>query len=379
MPAHGGRSPALLTLQGAWYGRSMSVALYVLGSRRPRPTSAGTIFADGSADETFRERIDLELSHWLPNRTPPEFKADTSTEICMRFVASSPHGSSDLAINNHLDVDGVLSVFTLVHPALALSHRDVIVATARMGDFWDWGERPAQILFQRLTSFQRQVDRESTDLQDIYEACFALVREVLTTGTVPDEAGAGLAALAASDRRVETGEIARTVLSERFVHFALPARFAEEDLERALHVPAFNVPLSNRAWLLPQTRNRHDRERIQLVSVARGGGWSYDLWYPGYRWADTPNSWAAPGFSFSGSTNGYYYGHPPLAAAVDALRADERGPGKWVLATELSPFATIPGRNYPVVLSFVDEAGRPSTSTLPPEDVARRLAAAFAG
>src|SRR5262245_30864711 len=290
----------------------MSVALYVLGSCRPRPVSAGTIFADGSADETFRERIDLELSHWLPNRTPPEFKADTSTEICMRFVASAPRGSWDLAINNHLDVDGVLCVFTLVHPALALSHREVIVAASRMGDFWDWGERPAQILFQRLSSFQRQVDRKSTDLLDIYETCFALVREVLTTGTVPDEAG--LSALAASDRRVETGEIARTVLSDRFVHFALPARLAEEDLERSRHAPAFNIPLSHPAFFLLQARTRHDRERIQLVSVARSGGWSYDLSYPGYRWAETPNSWAAPGFAFSGSTNGYYYGHPPLSA-----------------------------------------------------------------
>jgi hypothetical protein len=353
----------------------MSAALYVLGSRRPRPVSKRTIFADGSADETFRDDVDLELSHWLPNRTPPELKADTSTEICMRFVAGAPAGSWDLAVNNHLDVDGVLSVFTLLHPTLALAHRDAIVGAARIGDFWDWGERPAQILFQGLSLHQRQVDREKSDLMDIYEACFALVRDMLTTSAQPDEAG--LTALAASDRRVDSGEIARNVLHERFVHFALPVRFGDEDFERALHVPAFNAPLSDRAWLLPQTRNRRDRERIHLVSVARPGGWCYDLWYPGYRWADTPNSWSAPGFAFSGSTNGYYYGHPPLTAAVDALTTDERGPGTWQLATELSPFATIPGRNYPVILSFVDAAGRPTTSTLPPDEVAARLAAAF--
>ena len=49
-----------------------------------------------------------------------------------------------------------------------------------------------------------------------------------------------------------------------------------------------------------------------------------------------------------------------------------------MLATELSPFATIPGRNYPVVLSFVDADGRPAASTLAPDDVAPRLADAFA-
>ena len=60
----------LHTNRGVWYGRTMSAALYVLGSRRPQPMSKRTIFADGSADETFRDDVDLELSHWLPNRTP---------------------------------------------------------------------------------------------------------------------------------------------------------------------------------------------------------------------------------------------------------------------------------------------------------------------
>ena len=86
----------------------------------------------------FAKAIDLELSHWVPNRTPAKFKADTSTEICMNFVASGDL-DYDLVVNNHADVDGLLSVFTLLHPATALAHRPTIVSAAQMGDFWGMG------------------------------------------------------------------------------------------------------------------------------------------------------------------------------------------------------------------------------------------------
>ena len=39
------------------------------------PDSRATIFCDGSADESFRRGVDVELSHWIPNRTPGEFRA----------------------------------------------------------------------------------------------------------------------------------------------------------------------------------------------------------------------------------------------------------------------------------------------------------------
>jgi hypothetical protein len=110
--------------------------------------SRKTIFVDGSPDQTFRDGIDMELSHWFPNRTPEKYKADTSTEICMNFVSEQSSADWDLAINNHLDVDGILSVFTLIHSEFALQHRETLVEATEMGDFWAWGNERAQRLFQ---------------------------------------------------------------------------------------------------------------------------------------------------------------------------------------------------------------------------------------
>ena len=50
------------------------------------PESEATVYVDGSPPGPFREAQDLELSHWVPNRTPERYKADTSTEICLNFV-----------------------------------------------------------------------------------------------------------------------------------------------------------------------------------------------------------------------------------------------------------------------------------------------------
>jgi hypothetical protein len=162
------------------------------------------------------------------------------------------------------------------------------------------------------------------------------------------------------------------------VAYEIPRALVERDLGRALHVPGFNAPLDASSWLPPQARNRLDREKIQLVSAEAAGGWYHDLWYPGYRWAETPTAWVAPGFHFAGSTNGYRYGHAPLEAAVAALQAKERNPGRWTLAEALSPFTSLPGRSYPVILAFLDDKQQPALSSQSPARVAEVLAPAFA-
>ncbi|MCX7570442.1 hypothetical protein OS242_10760 [Tumebacillus sp. DT12] len=350
---------------------------FVLGSQQERPVSRRTIFADGSADKTFREEIDLELSHWVPNRTPERYQANTSTEICLNFVAHRPAGEWDLAINNHFDVDGILSVFSLVHAEYALQHRDILVQAAEMGDFWAWGERPAQILFQGLTLFYNRLRADQTDAREIYEQSFKLVIDLIERGIEAEPAvKEGLDALARSVERVVAGEIERTVYHDRFVMYRIPRHLAEADLGKALHIPTFNAPLADDMWLHPQARHRDDLEKMHLVAVETADGWQYDLHVPGYMWADTLQAWRAPGFAFSGSTNGHYYGFLELEQAVADLQAWETGNGEWTLAAQLSPFASIKGRNYPVILSVI--GGEASTvSRLQPEAVAERLADVF--
>ncbi len=351
---------------------------YIVGSALKRPASRKTIFADGDSDSTFRDGVDIELSHWVPNKTPSTYKADTSTGCCMKFIEQRATDDWDLAINNHLDVDGVLSIFTLVDAALARAERQTIVQAAEMGDFWGWGEQPAQVLFQGLTLLMDNLQAHQVDVQEIYERCFDRARELIGNSNEDDPGiREGLAALRRSLDLVESGVIVRRGLHRRFTHFHVPCSVAQESWELALSVPAFNAPLGEAIPLLPQVRNRRDHDRVQLVSIESVDGWHYDLYYPGYMWADTPEAWRAPGLEFSGSKNGYYYGHRPLDQAVLELEEAESGAGRWRIADEVTPFSTLAGRGFPVVLSFLDNQDRPARSHLPPASVASILAAAF--
>ena len=351
-------------------------AFHIVGSRSPRPAAGRVIFCDGGVDATFREEADVELSHWIPNRTPARFKADTSTEICFEFVAGGGlDGGFDLVVNNHLDVDGVLSVFVLLVGDQALAHRRTIVDAARMGDFWGWGERPAQELFQALALLMQRSASADADLQDRYSSCFDEARAVLA-GKRDPAWGDGLDALEESIALIESGEVLRTVCHPRFVHYAIPRPVATRDLGAALHTPRFNAPLSSTTLLLPHARARLDRERVQLVSVEAPNGWYYDLYYPGYAWADTPRSWRVPGLTSAGTSNSHLLDHPPLTVAAGALAQQETASGAWALARQLTPFSSLGGRNFPVVLSFLAN-GAPAPSALPPAVVRERLASAF--
>ena len=357
----------------------MDIPIFISTSRLvKRPPSKQTIFCDGSADNTFREGTDIELSHWVPNRTPRPYKADTSTEICLNFIQNPQGAEWDLVVNNHADVDGVLAVFCLVQSDLALKHPATIIQAAEMGDFWGWGEELAQALFQELTLLMNRLELENTDPQAIYERSIERTATLLTDG--PEDNAllrAGLACLQESVSRIESGHIQRHVYNDHFTHYAIPCALAAEDLQRALHVPTFNAPLSAASLLWPHARSRWDRERVQLVSSETKTGWHYDLWYPGYMWAETPNSWRPPGLTFAGSSNGYYFTHPRLQQIAQELQEIEPSGGAWTLANKFTPFEPTPGRDYPIVLWVQSATGSPEMSRLPPELVAPRLATVF--
>ena len=360
---------------------------HIQGSQRPRPSARAVIYCDGGTDDQFREGVDLELSHWIPNRTPARFKEDTSTEICLSFVASGDQ-RFDLVVNNHADVDGVLSMFTLVAGAWALPHRRTLTQAAHMGDFWGWGEPPAQALFQSLTLLIRELQSQKADGGALYERCFDHVFaflsgefEAATADFVGESTSLlepGLAALGDSVALVERGDVERKVLGERFARYVIPQRLAGSELPRALRVPSFNAPLSSECVLWPQARARFDRERVHLVSVEAEAGWYHDLWYPGYVWADTPRSWRPTGLRAEGDSNTHVLDHPPLASAVDELSGLERASGRWTLARGLTPFSALEGRGFPIVLSFLANDA-PQPSSLEPDLVAERLAKAYLG
>ena len=337
-----------------------------------RPSSRRTIFADGSPDTDMRDGVDLELSHWFPNRTPEKFAADTSTEICMNFVASED-ADFELVVNNHADVDGVLSVFTLLHPGAALAHRTTIISAAEMGDFWGWGEAAAQVLFQSLTQHIDALTNADADPQIIYERCLAHVDSLIQRAFVDPNIEETLAPLRRSVDWIVQGRIRREEYHSRFVHYAVPRDLCESRLDSALWIPHFNAMISDECLFWPQARARWDREKVQLVSLETTRGWHYDVWYPAYLWADTPNSWRAPGLDFTGSSNGYKLSYAPLEAAAREFQRRELNDATWPVETDFSPFSSVHGRGYPVVLSVMN-LDRPTPSSLNPDSVADRMA-----
>lgn len=91
-------------------------------------------------DGAGQEDTVLTLSHWPNSGSPAEFRADTSTEIVLNYLAT-PGAKEQYApkvkavSNNHFDVDGLCSVWAMLHPKLALKKRELLVDVATAGDF----------------------------------------------------------------------------------------------------------------------------------------------------------------------------------------------------------------------------------------------------
>jgi len=79
----------------------------------------------------------LTLSHWPWNRTPEHLRRDTSTHIAYAYLEdSAAHVEADIVSNSHYDEDGLLSMFALVNPELAMQYKDLCIATSYASDFW---------------------------------------------------------------------------------------------------------------------------------------------------------------------------------------------------------------------------------------------------
>ncbi|MFN8034673.1 MAG: DUF6687 family protein [Acidimicrobiia bacterium] len=78
----------------------------------------------------------LTLSHWPRSATPAALQRDLSAEIAFAYLDRPElHVDAAVVTNNHPDEDGITSVYVLVDPAAASSRRDLVIETARAGDF----------------------------------------------------------------------------------------------------------------------------------------------------------------------------------------------------------------------------------------------------
>jgi hypothetical protein len=90
------------------------------------------VIVDGSA---HADTV-LTLSHWPGSPTPAALQDDLSAQIAFRYLdAPGFHVDADVVSNNHLDQDGLTSMYALVHPEDALARREQLVDVARAGDF----------------------------------------------------------------------------------------------------------------------------------------------------------------------------------------------------------------------------------------------------
>jgi hypothetical protein len=346
----------------------------IVGTGSPRPDADRIIFCDGTGGSMYRADTDLELSHWRPNRTPAEFRAGSSTEICYRFLDHPRPGLWMAAVNNHVDVDGILSVYVLIESEHALAHRQTIIEAAEMGDFWGWGEPPAQRVFQGITHLMER--QSGVNSRAIYSEAFRRI-PTLTDGTDPEapQIEESLALLRQGVELVAQKRILRSVIDDRFVHYVVPLAVAGDDDTRASYAPEFNEAISPAAVLWPHVRARWDAERVCLVSVERKTGWFHDLCFPGYFWADTAGRWLVPGMTYHDGMASYDIQHDRLFAAMNELQRPETAPGQWGLGGTTLPFGEELQKLFPVVGRFLDEHGRPAISQLAPD----RVASAFQG
>jgi len=347
----------------------------VIGHGAPRPDADRILFCDGTDSDLFRAETDVELSHWRPNHTPDDYRAGTSTEICFRFTDSPRPGPWTLAVNNHVDVDGILSVYVLLHGEHALAHRQAIIEAAEMGDFWAWGGPAAQRVFQGVTLLMRQGGEASSVYAEAFRRIPALIDG---SDSQSPEIDRSLEPLQHGMELVEHGQIRRSLLESRLVHYVVPFDVAGDDDARASYIPEFNEAISPKAVLWPQVRNRRDAQRVCLISTERRTGWLHDLCFPGYLWADTEGRWLVPGMTYHDGMSSYDIRNDRLIEAFQELQRQETASGRWGLGGSALPFGRDLPKSFPVVGRFLNEHREAAPSHTAPDQVANALRGVFA-
>jgi hypothetical protein len=211
----------------------------------------------------------LDLTHWQGNHTPPQYKADTSTEIALNFAGSPEAGeqwANAVVVNNHFDTDGLLSAWVLLDPKQAMAHRALLVAAAESGDFDEW---PALDRGLWLDSAIRQLAAGAADDEAAYDLVLPhlpeLIRELVERrdlwGREWDELQAALAALESGGLRAERLDKLGVMIHA----------IGQLEVPGALLARRF----------LPAAR------RYLLAFAREGGRYDYRYERPHYAWADT--------------------------------------------------------------------------------------------
>jgi len=227
----------------------------------------------------------IHFSHWQGNNTPAEVKADTSTEIALNLVASPNRAELtnglDLIVNNHLDTDGALSVWTVLNGERSLQFRDLLVSAAEAGDFSEHTSddgvkvsiaiQGADQAMPNNISGSPLAGKLAGEMFDDDERSYELVLPELERL---------LSNVNAYEPLWRDGWRA---VAEALDSFAKgDSRVIENDASRVSL-----VTLQPGLWSPFAAISKHARGEMFLIATPATGGWLYRIDYPYYSWAET--------------------------------------------------------------------------------------------
>ena len=246
-----------------------------------------------SVDGTVSNSI--HFSHWEGNETPPQVKADTSTEIALNLVAAPNRNELtrgiELVTNNHFDTDGVLSVWTLLTGERALDLRDRLIPAAEAGDFSEFTSEAgvrASIAIQGSdqpdpnedtgSPLACQLAGENVDDARAYELVLPEVERLLTR--TDEYELLWRCAWEKIATAVESFERGASIVTE------FPdAAFSLITLAPEVFSPSGFNPTRHAA---PYTAiSRYAKGELFVITTPFKNGWAYRIDYPYYSWAET--------------------------------------------------------------------------------------------
>ncbi|CAN5812297.1 hypothetical protein BH24ACT5_BH24ACT5_27530 [soil metagenome] len=134
------------------------------------------IVVDGAPNESTM----LTLTHWPGIDQPVGPSADLSAEMAFRFAHRGDTVDADVVTNNHLDQDGLVSMFALIEPEAAFRHQELLVDVAAAGDFATYQHRQAARASMAIATYaDPQRSPIAAELTGPYEAQCAVLYERL--------------------------------------------------------------------------------------------------------------------------------------------------------------------------------------------------------
>jgi len=288
------------------------------------------------------------LSHWKGNHTPNDLKADTATEIAFKYNAARDRASlfpyANIITNNRFSTDGLLAVFTLLHPGQAEPIFAELIAAAEASAFAAFSSEEGVItdlLIQGLAKKKsRSFWRRSASLNEAlcYKEILPLLPDILKKKE----------AYSSFWREPFDKIMASMTMFER------GALGLEECEEERLTIVLNDAPIAQQAI---DAYCKGDLFLLIEDCKKREGGYRYTLTYRYYAWAETVRRPMIPKIDME-----------PLAEELNRLETGNSG--KWKTGDPHMPFtAALSFESHEKKWYMLSSQRSGACSMLPPETV----------